>query len=217
MCILSPKLVAAGRHKDIQLMTLTEVLGVEGEAGAFKVRLKRHARSVDLSKCTGCGDCMTKCPVRDLPNEFEGGLNQRRAIFRLYAQAVPNAPMIDREHCLKFTKDKCGACQKTCKAGAIDYAQQDEEFTVDVGSVVVAAGSKVAPTALRPEYGHGRYPNVVTSLEFERILSASGPYGGHAEADCLAAVRRFARRFGRTRVLLGDVLHVRREGSGHYP
>ena len=181
MCILSPKLVAAGRHKDIELMTLTEVLGVEGEPGSFKVRLKRYARSVDLSKCTGCGDCLTKCPVRDLPNEFEGGLNQRRAIFRLYAQAVPNAPMIDRTQCLKFTKDKCGACQKACKAGAIDYTQSDEEFAIEVGSVVVTAGSKVAPTALRPEYGHGRYPNVVTSLEFERILSASGPYGGHVK------------------------------------
>ena len=181
MCILSPKLVAAGRHKDIELMTLTEVLGVEGEPGAFKARLKRHARSVDLSKCTGCGDCLTKCPVKDLPNEFEGGLSNRRAIYRLYAQAVPNVPTIDREHCLKFQKDKCGACQKACKAGAIDYIQQDEEVIVDVGSVVVTAGSKIAPTALRPEYGHGRYPNVVSSLEFERILSASGPYSGHVQ------------------------------------
>ncbi len=181
MCILSPKLVAAGRHKDIELMTLTEVLGVEGEPGNFKVRLRRHARSVDLSKCTGCGDCLIKCPVKDLPNEFEGGLSNRRAIFRLYAQAVPNAPAIDRAHCIKFQKDKCGACQKACKAGAIDYSQQDEEVVVDVGSVVVTAGSKVAPTSLRPEYGHGRYPNVVSSLEFERILSASGPYGGHVK------------------------------------
>jgi len=181
MCILSPKLVAAGRHKDIELMTLTEVLGVEGEPGNFKVRLKRHARSVDLAKCTGCGDCLTKCPVRDLPNEFEGGLSKRRAIFRLYAQAVPNAPMIDRAVCLKFTKDKCGACQKACKAKAIDYTQQDEETVVEVGSIVVAAGSKVAPTSLRPEYGHGRYPNVVTSIEFERILSASGPFSGHVQ------------------------------------
>ncbi|MBM3315440.1 CoB--CoM heterodisulfide reductase iron-sulfur subunit A family protein, partial [candidate division WOR-3 bacterium] len=181
MCILSPKLVAAGRHKDIELLTLTEVLGVEGEPGAFKVRLKRHARSIDLTKCTGCGDCLTKCPVRDLPNEFEGGLSQRRAIFRLYAQAVPNAPAIDRPRCIKFTKDKCGACQKACKAGAIDYTQQDEEVTVDVGSIVVAAGSKIAPTSLRAEYGHGRYPNVVSSLEYERILSASGPYSGHVQ------------------------------------
>jgi heterodisulfide reductase subunit A len=178
MCILSPKLVAAGRHKDIELLTLTEILGIDGEPGRFTVRLRRHARSVDLAKCTGCGDCLAKCPVK-LPNEFEGGLSQRRAIYRLYAQAVPNAPVIDRDHCLKFQKDKCGACQKACKAGAIDYTQQDSDFTVDVGSVVVAAGSKVAPTALRPEYGHGRYPNVVTSLEFERILSASGPYSGH--------------------------------------
>jgi len=181
MCILSPKLVAAGRHKDIELMTLTEVLGVEGEPGAFKVRLKRHARSVDLSKCTGCGDCLTKCPVKDLPNEFEGGLSNRRAIYRLYAQAVPNVPTIDRAHCIKFQKDKCGACQKACKAGAIDYSQQDQEVVIDVGSVVVTAGSKIAPTALRPEYGHGRYPNVVSSLEFERILSASGPYSGHVQ------------------------------------
>ncbi|MEO0077914.1 MAG: FAD-dependent oxidoreductase [candidate division WOR-3 bacterium] len=181
MCILSPKLVAAGRHHNIELLTLTEVLSVEGEPGNFQVRLRRHARSVDVAKCTGCGDCLTKCPVRDLPNEFEGGLNKRRAIYRLYAQAVPNAPTIDRAHCLKFLKDKCGACQKSCKAGAIDYTQQDEELTIEVGSVVVAAGSAIAPTTLRPEYGHGRYPNVVTSLEFERILSASGPYGGHVK------------------------------------
>ncbi len=181
MCILSPKLVAAGRHSNIELLTLTEVVGIEGEPGNFQVKLLRHARSVDLTKCTGCGDCLAKCPVRDLPNEFEGGLSQRRAIYRLYAQAVPNAPTIDREHCLKFQKDKCGACQKSCKAGAIDYSQQDEELTIAVGAVVVAAGSKIAPTGLRPEYGHGRYPNVVTSLEFERILSASGPFGGHVQ------------------------------------
>ena len=180
MCILSPKLVAASRHQNIELLTLTEVLSVEGEPGHFRAKLRKRARSVDLAKCTGCGDCLAKCPVK-LPNEFEGGLTERRAIFRLYAQAVPNAPMIDREHCLKFTKDKCGACAKTCKAGAIDYSQKDEEIEVEVGSVVVAAGSKVAPTVLRPEYGHGRYKNVVTSLEFERILSASGPFSGHVQ------------------------------------
>ena len=181
MCILSPKLVAAGRHENVELLTQTEVLGVTGEPGNLRVRLKRHARSVDLTRCTGCGDCLTKCPVRDLTNDFEGGLSKRRAIYRLYAQAVPNSPTIDRAQCLKFTKDKCGACQKACKAGAIDYTQQDEEFEVEVGSIVVTAGSKIAPTVLRPEYGHGRHPNVVTSLEFERILSASGPYSGHVK------------------------------------
>ncbi|MFO7674877.1 MAG: FAD-dependent oxidoreductase [bacterium] len=180
MCILSPKLVAAARHHNIELLTLTEVLGIEGQAGDFTVRLKRHARYVDLDKCTGCGDCLAKCPVK-LPNDFEGGLAERRAIYRLYAQAVPNAPMIDAKHCLKLTRDKCGACAKNCKAGAIDYSQQDEELAVRVGAVVVAAGSQVAPTDLRREYGHGRYPNVVTSLEFERILSASGPYSGHIQ------------------------------------
>jgi heterodisulfide reductase subunit A len=180
MCILSPKLVAAGRHNNIELMTLTEVLGVEGQPGDFKVRLRRYARSVDLTKCTGCGDCLTKCPVK-LANEFEGNLSQRRAVYRLYAQAVPNAPTIDRQNCLKFQKDKCGACQKVCKAGAISYDGQDQDVTVEVGSIVVAAGSKISPTALRPEYGHGQFPNVVTSLEFERILSASGPFGGHVK------------------------------------
>ncbi|MEO0080982.1 MAG: FAD-dependent oxidoreductase [candidate division WOR-3 bacterium] len=178
MCILSPKLVAAARHPNIVLFTLTEVLGIEGQPGNFAVRLLKRARFVNLDKCTGCGDCLAKCPVK-LPNEFEGRLSERRAIYRLYAQAVPNAPMIDREYCLKLTKDRCGACAKNCRAGAIDYAQHDTEVTIRVGSVVVAAGSEIAPTALRPEYGHGRYKNVVTSLEFERILSASGPYGGH--------------------------------------
>ncbi|HDQ98725.1 MAG TPA: CoB--CoM heterodisulfide reductase iron-sulfur subunit A family protein [candidate division WOR-3 bacterium] len=180
MCILSPKLVVAARHRNIELLTLTEVLGIEGEAGDFTVRLLRRARYVNLDKCTGCGDCLAKCPVK-LPNDFEGGLSERRAIYRLYAQAVPNAPMIDAKHCLKLVRDKCGACAKNCKAGAIEYGQQDEEVSVRVGAVVVAAGSQVAPTALRREYGHGRYPNVVTSLEFERILSASGPFSGHVQ------------------------------------
>ncbi|MFO7637837.1 MAG: FAD-dependent oxidoreductase [bacterium] len=180
MCILSPKLVAAARHPNIEMMTLTDVLGVEGQAGDFTARLLRHARYVDLDKCTGCGDCLAKCPVK-LPDEFEGGLAERRAIFRLYAQGVPNAPMIDAKHCLKLVRDKCGACAKNCKAGAIDYGQQDEELTVRVGAVVVAAGSQVAPSDLRSEYGHGRYPNVVTSLEFERILSASGPFSGRVQ------------------------------------
>ncbi len=178
MCILSPKLVAAARHPNIDLLTLTEVLSIEGQPGDFAVRLLKRARFVNLDKCTGCGDCLAKCPVK-LPNEFEGKLSERRAIYRLYAQAVPNAPMIDREYCLKLTKDRCGACAKNCKAGAIDYTQHDTEVTVRVGAVVVAAGSEIASTALRPEYGYGRYKNVVTSLEFERILSASGPYGGH--------------------------------------
>jgi len=180
MCILSPKLVAAGRHPNIELLTLAEVLSVEGSPGAFRAKIRKYARSVDLAKCTGCGDCLAKCPVK-LPNEFEGGLSRRRAIFRMYAQAVPNAPMIDRAHCLKFTKDRCGACAKNCKPGAIDYSQKDEEVEIAVGSVVTAAGSRIAPTALRAEYGHGRYPNVVTSIEFERILSASGPYSGHVQ------------------------------------
>ncbi len=178
MCILSPKLVTCARHPNIELMTLTELKSIQGEPGNFEVQLMRYARSVDLTKCTGCGVCLEKCPVK-LPNEFEGGLSQRRAIYRLYAQAVPNAPMIDRTHCLKFTKDRCGNCARVCTAGAIDYSQKDEEITLKVGAVVLAPGSVIVQPGVRPEYGYGRFPNVVTSLEFERIMCASGPFGGH--------------------------------------
>lgn len=178
ICILSPKLVTCVRHPNIELLTLTELKSIAGEPGKFRVELLRHARSVDLAKCTGCGLCLEKCPVK-LPNEFEGGLSQRRAIYRLYAQAVPNAPVIDRAHCLKFTRDRCGNCARVCTAGAIDYGQEDETVTVEVGAVVLAPGSEVVSPRVRPEYGYGKYRNVVTSLEFERILSASGPFGGH--------------------------------------
>ncbi len=180
MCILSPKLVTCARHPNIRLLTITEVQSVTGEPGAFTVQLKRYARSVDLTRCTGCGDCLEKCPVR-LPNEFEGGFSQRRAIYRLYAQAVPNAPAIDRANCLKFTRDRCGNCARVCKAGAINYEEKDEEITLSVSSIIIAPGSEVVSGAVRPEYGYGRYPNVVTSLEFERIMSASGPFGGHIQ------------------------------------
>lgn len=178
ICILSPKLVTCVRHPNIELLTLTELKSIDGEPGRFRVELLRHARSVDLAKCTGCGLCLEKCPVK-LPNEFDGGLSQRRAIYRLYAQAVPNAPVIDRAHCLKFTRDRCGNCARVCTAGAIDYGQKDETVTVEVGAVVLASGSEVVSPRVRSEYGYGRYRNVVTSLEFERILSASGPFGGH--------------------------------------
>ncbi len=180
MCILSPKLVSCARHPNIRLLTLTELQSVTGEPGAWTVLLKRYARSVDLNKCTGCGDCLEKCPVK-LPNEFEGGLAQRRAIYRLYAQAVPNAPTIDRAHCLKFTKDRCGNCARVCKAGAINYEEKDEAITLSVAGIVLAPGSEIVAGAIRPEFGYGRYPNVVTSLEFERIMSASGPFGGHIQ------------------------------------
>ncbi len=178
MCILSPKLVSCARHPNVQLLTLSEVIGIEGEAGDFRVKIRCYARSVDLNRCTGCGSCLEKCPVK-LPNEFEGGLSKRRAIYRLYAQAVPNAPVIDRQNCLKFTKNRCGNCARVCQAGAINYEEQDRDIDVAAGAVVVAAGSTIVSPLIRPEYGYQRFANVVTALEFERVLSASGPYGGH--------------------------------------
>ncbi len=180
ICILSPKLVTCARHPNVILLTLAEPIEISGSPGAFYVKIKQYARSVDLSRCTGCGDCMEKCPVK-LPNEFEGGLSQRRAIYRLYAQAVPNAPTIDRNHCLKFTKDRCGNCARVCKTGAIDYSQKDEEILLEVAGVILAPGAEVVSGAVRPEFGYRRFANVVTSLEFERILSASGPFSGQIQ------------------------------------
>lgn len=137
----------------------------------------RRARSVDESKCTGCGICIEKCPWK-APNKFEQGLKERKAIYVPYAQAIPNIPVIDRETCTYFKNGKCKACQKFCGQDAIDFTMTDKEIKLNVGSVILTPGYEAFDAKLKGEYGYGRYPNVVTSLEFERILSASGPYQG---------------------------------------
>jgi len=177
MCILSPKLVECGRHPNIELLTYSQLLELEGEPGNFKARVLKRARSVNESLCTGCGICQEKCPWK-APSEFEQGLKERKAIYIPYAQAMPNVPVIDRDICAYFQKGKCRACEKFCPAQAIDFSQVDQELELEVGAVILAPGYEVFDPRLRPEYGYGRYPNVITSLEFERILSASGPYQG---------------------------------------
>ncbi len=172
MCILAPKLVSAGRHPNIHLITNARVKKVDGEAGNFKVTITRRARYVDMEKCTGCGVCAQKCPVEAI-DEFNQGLGERSGIFIDYPQAVPLTFMIDREKCIG-----CGTCQEVCKAGAIEYDEKDEEAALSVGSIILAPGFEEFDPSLKSEYGYGRYPNVVSSIEFERILSASGPYGG---------------------------------------
>jgi heterodisulfide reductase subunit A len=172
MCILSPKLVATGRHPNITILTNAEITGLDGEAGNFEVKLRRKARYINEEKCNGCGLCAQKCPIEAV-DMFNEGLGNRSAIFVEYPQAVPLKYMIDREKCIG-----CGTCAEICKANAVEYEQEESEVKLNVGSIILAPGFESFDARLKSEYGYARYPNVVTSIEFERILSASGPYGG---------------------------------------
>ena len=172
MCILAPKLVATGRHPNITILTNADITGLEGQAGDFEVKLRRRSRFILEDKCNGCGLCAQECPIEavDIYNE---GLSKRNAIFVEYPQAVPLKYMIDREKCIG-----CGTCQEICKAKAIDYDLKDSEVKLNVGSIILAPGFEAFDAKLKSEYGYGRFRNVLVSTEFERVLSASGPYGG---------------------------------------
>lgn len=178
MCILAPKLVTASRHPNIEMITNADIKGLDGEEGNFTVKVLKRARFVDEEKCTGCGLCMEKCPIR-IEDQFNHGLNKTKCINIPFPQAVPAVASISKEHCTYLTKGKCGLCQRVCTAGAIDYTQKDLDFEINVGSVILALGFEKFEAELKGEYGYKRYKNVVTSIEFERLLSASGPYGGH--------------------------------------
>jgi len=177
-CILTPKMTLVGSHSYIKLMTYSEVEEVSGYIGNFKVKIRKKARYVDEEKCTGCGVCQTKCPYK-VDSEFEAGIGKRKAIYSPFPQAVPNVPVIDTEHCVYFLKGKCRACEKFCETGAIDFEQQDEIVEVEVGSVIVTTGFNTFDPTPIYHYGYKRLDNVITSLEFERMVSASGPTGGN--------------------------------------
>ncbi len=149
-----------------------------GEIGSFKAKVHRKARYVDASKCTACGACAEKCPTK-VPNEFNFGLNDRKAIYKDYAQGIPSVYTIDPNHCRVFQGKKCGVCAKQCQAGAIDYEQKDSYVDLEVAAVIVATGYDLFDATRIPEYGYGRFPNVISSLEMERLLSAGGPTAGH--------------------------------------
>jgi heterodisulfide reductase subunit A len=176
-CILTPKMTLVGSHPYIELLTYSQVEEVSGFVGNFKVRVRKKARYVDEEKCTGCGVCQTKCPVK-VESEFEAGLGQRKAIYTPFAQAVPNVPVIDTEHCVYFQKGKCRACEKFCEAKAIDFEQKDKIVEVEVGAIIMATGFEVFDPTPIYNYGYKRLDNVITSLEFERMVNSAGPTEG---------------------------------------
>lgn len=178
-----------GRHPNIELMAYSEVEHVEGSAGCFKVRVRKKARYVDESKCTGCGACTEKCPtdVLDLYNERH---STRKAIYSWFAQGIPSTHAIDPDHCRVLQGKKCGICQKKCEAGAIDFEQKDKIVELDVGAIIAANGYTVFDPGKIAEYRYNDLPNVVTAVEFERFLSASGPTHGHIDRPSDIAVRR---------------------------
>ncbi len=164
-------------HKNISLMTYSEVLDVSGYVGNFKVRIRRKPRYVDVTKCTGCGTCQDKCPIK-ADNEFDVGLGKRKVIYTPFPQAVPNVPVIDRERCVYFLKGKCRACEKFCEAKAIDFEQKETIEEVDVGCIIVTTGFDSFDPSVMTQYGYGNYDNVLTGIQFERMNNASGPTGG---------------------------------------
>ncbi len=168
----------AGRHPNIQLLAYSKVESVSGYVGNFSVRVRKKTRYVDETACTACGDCIPVCPVI-APDEFQGGLSTRRAIHMPFPQAVPSAYLINADECLGNNPIACGKCREACDKDCIDFDMQDEIIEFDVGAVVVATGLEVFdPTGLT-EYGYTRYENIITSLEFERLISSSGPTEGH--------------------------------------
>ena len=164
-------------NKNIELMTYSEVIEVSGFVGNFKVKIKQKPRYVDMSKCTGCGTCQEKCPTKT-DNAFDAGLGTRKAIYTPFPQAVPNAPVIDTEHCTFFQKGKCRVCEKFCEAGAIDYAQKERIAEVEVGNIIVTTGFDSFNPAVIVQLGAGRYDNILTGIQFERMSNASGPTDG---------------------------------------
>lgn len=177
ICILAPKMIECLRHPNIELLAYSEVREVTGSAGNFVAKVLRKPRFIEADKCTGCGECTEKCPVR-VASEFDMGMGKRKAIFLVFPQAVPRVAVIDKDNCLFFQKGVCRICEKICQAQAINFNQKAEEIALNVSSVILATGVESWNPASISEYGYGRHENVLLSLEFERLINASGPTHG---------------------------------------
>ena len=177
-CILTPKMVDVAQNEKIRIFSYSEVESVGGFVGNFHVKIRRKARFVDETKCTGCGACTEKCPQKKVPNEFNLGMDSRHAIYIPFAQAVPKVAAIDPNYCMMLKSGKCGICSKVCAAGAIDYKQTDTFVEEEYGAIVVATGFNPISLEKYDEYAYSQSPDVVTSLEFERLMNAAGPTNG---------------------------------------
>ncbi len=172
MCILSPKMLDVSRHPNIRIATCTEVIGIEGEVGDFRVRIRRNPRYIDEELCNGCGDCIQICPV-EVYNQFDAGIGVRKAIYKPHPQAIPDIVVKDNEHCIE-----CGLCYDICGREAIRKEDAPREEEIRAASIIIASGYDVFDAARKEQFGYLRYPDVITSLEFERMMNASGPTGG---------------------------------------
>ena len=177
-CILTPKMVEAAQNEKIRIYSYSEVDAVKGFVGNFHVTIRKKARYVKEDVCTGCGLCTEKCPQKKVPNDFNLGLDNRRAIYIPFAQAVPKVATIDPDYCNMLKNGKCGVCAKVCTAGAIDYKQKDELVEREYGAIVVATGFNPIKLDKFDEFAYSKSPDVVSSLEFERLMNAAGPTGG---------------------------------------
>ena len=176
LCVLAPKMVAIYKNPNIELLTLSEVESVSGKVGNFKVIVQKNPRYVNELRCKGCGDCAAKCPKIEAPNLFDMNLGKRKSIYMPFPQATPPVYMIDSDLCLYLNRNVCRVCEKVCKGNAIDFEQKPEKLDITVGAIVVAIGYEMQTENLAPKWGY-TYKNVINALEYERILSPSGPFG----------------------------------------
>ena len=177
-CILTPKMVDVAQNEKIRIFSYSEVTDVKGFVGNFDVTIKKKARYVKEDICTGCGACTEKCPQKKVPNEFNLGMDNRRAIYIPFAQAVPKVATIDPNYCTMLKTGKCGLCSKVCTAGAIDYNAKDEFIEEKYGAIVAATGFNPISMDKFDEFAYSQSKDVITSLELERLMNAAGPTGG---------------------------------------